>query len=106
MCLSIYKDNKTKQQTLPMPNHTCAIDVICLCQITHPPPTIHQTKHLNQSPGKPELRDIYSIGLKTLIADVPEEVCAFYCVYIIVYIICCIYICFIYLCLWLFTCMC
>lgn len=24
--------------------------------------------------GKPELRDIYSIGLKTLIADVPEEV--------------------------------
>lgn len=29
---------------------------------------------ITQMAGKPELRDIYSIGLKTLIADVPEEV--------------------------------
>ncbi len=36
-----------------------------------PPLTATSTPHL---PGKAELRDIYSIGLKTLIADVPEEV--------------------------------
>lgn len=79
VCLYVSVSMYTYNNSSPRPTTlACSVDVTCL-RHDHPRPST-EPKHLNESPGKPELRDIYSIGLKTLIADVPEEVR--FCVYI------------------------